>query len=450
MIKAGQFTGSLFFLICIAIVFLHVQKTKKVSLLDWSILGMGGIYGFGWVLVLDVTTQDGNPLWADLLLSSTEHFLYHAIATQILLLGVLAGWFFCTGVSDILKPKLSSTQIFSPRKWSLVFWMLLFFSVASQFLYTHAYGGPIGLFQYAVQIRSGAFESVPANSLSFLKPFGGFSIIASLGFFGLAVSERRTILDKFGFSIALSFSTFVLISWLGRLGLFAFLLTFPVAYATLKIKQVERLLVIYACGLVVLLATIYYISSTLEFKSADSLHVFFVREISFPFVGFFSQISSGKYLNQGFTEILFSPLYLLPSSIWSLYIESSGQINTSVISGASKGTAGQTSTIPVDLLTLGVMQLKLTGVALTGFLFGVMLNLVSKVVNSIQTRGIRIAFECNLALSVAIIGVFYAQPNLFITNLFHWIVFGFAVAAFRVLYLISGNSLVKKADFGNS
>lgn len=67
---------------------------------------------------------------------------------------------------------------------------------------------------------------MPANSWSFLKPFGGLAMIAAYGFFGLRLSGCRGISASLGLVIALVFSLYIQYSWLGRMGFLVFVATF--------------------------------------------------------------------------------------------------------------------------------------------------------------------------------------------------------------------------------
>ena len=44
-----------FAIICGGLVIAHSSRVGRVTLLDWTMLAMGGMYGLGWVLVLQVT-----------------------------------------------------------------------------------------------------------------------------------------------------------------------------------------------------------------------------------------------------------------------------------------------------------------------------------------------------------------------------------------------------------
>ena len=61
MTNIAVVTGLTFFLICIVLVAWHSLRLGRLTLLDWAILGMGGVYGAGGALVAYVTKRGGNP-----------------------------------------------------------------------------------------------------------------------------------------------------------------------------------------------------------------------------------------------------------------------------------------------------------------------------------------------------------------------------------------------------
>lgn len=110
-----------------------------------------------------------------------------------------------------------------------------------------------------------------------------------------------------------------------------------------------------------------------------------------------------------------SPLYLLPSSWWAQWVENISQVNTALIMGAPKGEQGITGGIPVDLLTLGLMQSHILGVAVVGIIFGSLLRVIQKLVDCIPNWGVKCLFQAYIAMRIAVLGIFYAQPALFIS-----------------------------------
>jgi hypothetical protein len=86
-----------------------------------------------------------------------------------------------------------------------------------------------------------------------------------------------------------------------------------------------------------------------------------------------------------------------------------------------------TGGIPTDLLTLGLMQAHLLGVIVVGVMFGLLLRTLQVLIDRIPFHGVRGVFEAHVALNVAVLGVFYAQPNLVISTNFALLVGSFII-----------------------
>jgi hypothetical protein len=416
----------LFAISCGLIAANHSHRVGRVTLLDWSLLAMGGVYGLGWILVLDATIQGLNPLWAPWILPFDELFIWHSIASVLLLVGVVLGWRICSALQPTLPTYRSSEENVetNPRPWRLAFWICLALGSTAQVLYSRAYGGLIAQLEYSDLVRSAAFESLPDNAWSFLYPVSSLVLIAALGFFGLLLSGYWQVSNMFGVVLALPASLFVLFNALGRLPFVTFVASLVLAIAILKHNSPIKLLFGAIIVGAAILSSAYWISAWLELKPADSLAEFVSRELSFPFGGFFAQMSEGENLFRGFRDLLVIPVFVLPTSMWSNWVESVSQINTALIMGAPKGYSGVTAGIPVDLITLGIMQLHLPGIAVVGILFGTLLRLTESLLALIPYAGVRSAFEASLALSLAVMSVFYAQPNLIVANHMHWLLAG--------------------------
>jgi hypothetical protein len=295
---------------------------------------------------------------------------------------------------------------------------LLVLAVLAQGLYTKAYGGFLGQLDYSTLIRSSLFDRVPQNSWSFLKPLGGLAMIATYGFFGLWLSGRRGAGTIVGLVLAFVFSLYILYSWLGRMGFLVFLATFMLGVQLSRRSNPLKVIAWGGAAFIGILACAYGVSKWLNLKAADSLAEFLARELSYPFGSFLAQLEHGGHLSRGFIDFFLAPIYLLPSSWWTDSFETVGQVNTKVITGATKGVGGVTGAIPTDLLTLGLMQAHLLGVIVVGIMFGLLLRVLQAVIDRIPFHGVRGIFEAHVALNIAVLGVFYAQPNLMVSTNF--------------------------------
>lgn len=115
---------------------------------------------------------------------------------------------------------------------------------------------------------------------------------------------------------------------------------------------------------------------------------------------------------------MLAPLHLLPSSLTSGLFETASQANTKLIQGNIKGEGGVTGGIPVDILTLSIMQLNVFGVVFTGALFGWFLKRLDFFISLISNDEFRYVFATYISLRIAFIGTLYAQPPHLVSGLF--------------------------------
>ena len=420
--------GMLFFLLCLGLVFLHGTRLGRLALLDWAVLGMGGVYGLGWAIVAWVTRQGHNPTWEAWLLPFESLYPVHTLCALMLLAGLWFGWLLAGRLRMFGAQTATAASGHTRARLPKAMWLLLIIAIVMQWLYTRAYGGFLGLLEYSASIRSAIFTV--ENPLSFLKPFGGLALFSSFGFFGLLLSRRFSLFVTLGLVLSFLFSLYILYSLRGRLAFLVYLATFVLG--TLLFRRPRPLRLLVGGGLLMLAVVVgaYYVSLWLNLKAADSLPEFLVRELSFPFGSFFAQLGTGANLFRGFTDFLFAPFFLLPSSWWSTWIEEVSQVNTALIMGAPKGEHGVTSGIPVDLLTLGLMQAHVFGIPIVGAMFGVLLRVVQRLIDRMPDPGVGAVFGAYAALKLAVLGVFYAQPALVVSGNFDFLVSASIIAVF--------------------
>lgn len=410
------FLALTFLVISLLVVVFQSQKNGRVRLVEWSALAMGGVHGGVWVLVMLATDEGKNPFWAGWLLRNVSSYAVHTVSALILFTCMYIGWI----LASAWRPNVSCCVDVDVRAYErrLYFggWLLLIVSFVMQSLYTKAYGGIFEIFEYSNLIRAGVFAV--DNSLSFLQPFGGLAIFSSFIFLGLILDRRAGVSGVIGFLLAFIFSIYVLMSWQGRI---SFLAYFAAIFLGILIKIGVRPFVLIAGGgglLVGMVLIAYQVSSLLGVKASESLIFFVAKELSFPFGAFFAQLSNGQNLFRGFLDFVYSPVYLLPSSWWLSFVEPVGQVNTEVIMGAKKGELDVTGSMPVDLLTLGLMQASVAGVALVGGMFGVLLYFCETVLSKVSSVGVRSVLEAYFVIKLAVLAVFYAEPQLVVSGNF--------------------------------
>ena len=213
----------------------------------------------------------------------------------------------------------------------------------------------------------------------------------------------------------------------------AFVALFPLSILLLR-KQRNPLVSI--AGFMIFAAAgiyaIYLISNLLDIKGADNVMYYVIRELSFPFVSFFAQLNDGAHFGL-FFDVLIAPLFALPSSITSGWFITSDQLNTELIAGAVKGDRGVTGTIPVDLVTFGLMQAHVVGVFLYATLFGYLVRIFSSVAMSFSNQGLASAFTAYFVVNFAVISIFYASPKMIFENHFASIIALALVTLIRLL-----------------
>lgn len=420
MIASAVTLGWALFLVCMVFVAVHSARQRRISFLDWAVLGMGGVYGAGWSAVVQVTHRGDNPVWESWILPFGHLYSLHTAMALLLVGATCLGWALCGSLRVVDPEPRPGGRPQNIARWTVALWVLLGTAVVMQALYTRAYGGFAGLLSFSLLMRAGL--TPVSNPLSFLQPFGGLALFASFGFFGLLLSRRRSVWIVLGLMLSVPFSLYVLYSWMGRVGFSVYLATFLLGF--LLSRRPHPLTVLVGGGAVMVAVVIgaYYASLWLNLKASQTLETFVARELAFPFGSFFAQLSSGEHLARGFKDLALAPVYLLPSSLWTNWVEEVSQVNTAVIMGAPKGTQGITGGIPVDLLTLGLMQASLPGVVGIGMLFGGMLRILEGLLNRVPQPGIRAVLGAYLSLKVAVLGCFYSQPALVMSGNFDLIV----------------------------
>ena len=70
----------------------HSKYVGRLTLLDWSLLGMGGTYGIAWGIVVLGTEQGKNPVWENWILPYGQYYGLYTGLALILMGGVCFGW----------------------------------------------------------------------------------------------------------------------------------------------------------------------------------------------------------------------------------------------------------------------------------------------------------------------------------------------------------------------
>lgn len=407
---------------CVCIVYVRVNKFQHISLVDWSILFIGLIYGFSSTLIIKSEGDIGlftKSMGQDYILSWA-----HVTALLILITSILLGW---ESTKKLLKNKMA-LRIVSEKRLKNLAWFLLLIAISFQYFYSSAYGGFIEMLKFSLLIRAGAFDQIGvSNSLSFLQPFAMLSYFSSFIFFSLLFSKSKSNILFIGFVLSFLFSIYVMYSLHSRLEYILYLSVFCIFYLYLKRINPLKVITFSIFSPILGLSLLYILAVYLGIKvdNDSSFTDFIAKELSFTYASFYTHADSGYFNPSLYIELLFSPLYLLPSS-WNLvFFEQASAINTIAILGAQKGQDGNTSNIPVDLVTLGIIQGRWFGVILIGYLFGFLLKYLEYVIYKVSHGELKVILLSYLIVKFSINVIFYASPTQIIIGNFSFYLFLF-------------------------
>ncbi|HEX4297808.1 MAG TPA: O-antigen polymerase [Devosia sp.] len=398
--------GVLVLLAGLGLAYLEARRSGRLSLLCWTLLGVGGVYGACWAIVAIATVNGLNPTWAAYLLPYESVWPLHTAATALLVAGLEAGWF---TAGAIPWTRRTAPIAIDARRLVIALWLLLVIAIGAQLLFSMAYGGLLGAYRAGGAIRAGV-SKVP-NAWLFLHPFGGFAIPAAVGFFGLILSRARHWAVVIGFIVALLFALYILVTWMGRIDFVIFILAFPLAFFLSRRWSATRLLLVALVAGVAIVVGAFAVSQIFHLKPASNLFTYVGRELSFPFVAFFAWSQTPGTGFRWFSDYLEMPIYYLPQSIWSHFHQATETINTTLILGTPKGSGGNTSSMPVDLLSAGYIELGFAGVPILGVFFGFLLRLLDAFVARIAPAGLAAALSALFALEVAVHAVLYGDAD---------------------------------------
>lgn len=415
------------------IVLFRLSRKKRMELIDWFLLSMSTFNGvvFGFVMW---STHAGRNLYiySDSIMNiDSAMSLIYFILSIIFLVCVVFGWYLVRNRNKFLgskyKIKLSRkcSEQFILQRMISIGWVMLFIAIVSYWLYTRAYGGFIGLLNFSRAIRSGVFEN--ENKFSFLQRFGGFSFFSSYIFYALLIDKENKIKKKkkifFGFFFSLSFSLYVLYSWVGRVSLALYLATFALGYILYSYNSIGNFV-----------RKVFFLSISIFFlliftdgilgRSGANIGIIelFSKELSFPLSTFYHVLDLSEY--RWFKDIIVAPLYLLPSRIWSglFNIETASSFNTFLIAGAHKGENGVFGEIPVDMISFSFMQGNIIGIIIIGLIWGTTLHIVECLINKIPIKSVRSIINANLIFNLGIMSALYGDPQHILVGSFNMII----------------------------
>nr|WP_313631744.1 hypothetical protein [Brevundimonas naejangsanensis] len=384
---------------------------------------MGMIYGLSWPLVIG-SIMEGSATNLHVYGKFHDLLFLNTIAAIMTAAGLLSGWKLVMAGSQSHLPNARGifSSIRNPALYNTAFWVMLTVAIASQILYTMDYGGLFSAFKYSKLIRSGLFDYFARSRFSFLAPFGDFALLACYGFWGLILTGRTPINVKIGFASSMASSIYVLYLAQGRFNAVAFFAIIAMATILTKVKKPAFILALVLLAVPASAYATYEVSNYFGIKSSSNFLDFYVKEVSFVFIGFFAQLSNPDGLYRFFYDVITYPAYLLPSSVTGAWLNDPSDLNTALIHGASKGQQGITSGMPVDIVTMGLMQMNFAGIIPYAMLYGALLAATHRICMSVSPLGVRAILYAYICIKLSGIGLFYAQPATIVVGNFSLIV----------------------------
>ena len=409
--------------------FYTARNRKQLPLISWSFIAIALIYGIGSSVIFSAVADNVYFMRSDVIYNARYYWPFYGPMVLILTLSILLGWSLPLITRKYIN-KISYFTFDTNNKENLIIaFVLLLISFILRFIYVSAFGGFEAYIEYSRAVRSGV--SSINNPFSFLQPFSGLAILSSFYFWSLVIKKYRFFLSFTGLILSVAFSIYILLTNAGRVGFLLYFATFFIACIyTKKIKPFNIILIaLFGFPLAILL--LYYGSLYFNIKASNSISYYFIKEISFVFVSFFIQLLEGDPYRI-FIDFFMAPTHLLPSSLTLGWYETIEQTNTILVSGAKNGEDGVIGGIPVDLLTLGFMQLNAFGIFPVGILFGFLVKNLDYFLNKIKSSTLKAILVTYLSLRIGFIGVLYSQPTHLINGLFSTICLILILLLFKI------------------
>lgn len=419
-------------LVAWSLVAFRMAIRNRFDLTDVLLLSMGTVYGAGGSFIIWATESGQNPGGIRIIGKEPSYWVIPLLA----LVSILA----CLAVSALASSRRHSptwaarhAQRFDEREWRArligLGWACLAVAMLASTLYTRAYGGFMGFFDVAGALRSGLFEEAGINPLSFLKPFGGFSLFASYLFAAVWISSPgRRFWSAVGLLLAFALSCATLLGWGGRVGLLVYWMTLLLGGLIYRVGVLPRLLTGAAILIVAMIALLPPITDVMNPGKSKAGYVqFFAAELTFPLESTLHSLDLREH-RYGI-DIATAPLFLLPERIWGdLDVRQVSTLNSEVLLGDSL-REGFGYTIPADLMTFGLYQFGLAGPLIIAALWCLLLVRIDRWLVERLPRSISSFLYAHAVFSVAALSVLYFDPKLQIAKNFHFILGTIAVLA---------------------
>ena len=191
------------------------------------------------------------------------------------------------------------------------------------------------------------------------------------------------------------------------------------------ISRITKPLKIFAVGFIGLFG-FEYISNQMGRSDDSKLIDSLFKEVSFVFSNFKVLIDNMELNNMRFfKDIVFYPLFLLPSRIWRTILpDTASDIITIFVYGSKKGVGDVYGEVPIDSISMGYIQFGVIGVIVFAVFFAYFIAKLLNIVFDISNNKIRNTLVIYITLDVVIRSIFYADSYGVVKRIFPLIVFG--------------------------
>lgn len=354
---------------------------KKERIIDYlSLINVIFFLAYGIVPIYIYLFPNEVIQWRTLLHNNTmDTKFFIGILIALLFYIITAISYYVSGrVSFVYKTRGYSEEIFGKVSTSSNLFkpaiLLFIIGGASLLVYMNVVGGFSEYLRVGRILRNDG--SYIQHSLMFLKNITPLICVSSFMFYSFIKSSREStkFINMIFFLVSFIASLLVIFHSSGRMTVFIYLVTFPLANMLFQNRiKIRRLLL----GSILFLILVIYGNSlldveaeTIEMNRADAGIVNnIVREVGFPFVNIatmYDLFPSIFSFRGGFTDVTDALIGLVPSRIISLDTfnsESVSVFNTKFYSAPG-------GVMPVDIISFGYMSFGLAGVVIVAFLFG--------------------------------------------------------------------------------
>lgn len=417
MTSSISFIFSIWGIFIVVYSLLHLRVNRwRFSVISIINLFYSIIYGFAPASMCSYVYRHNYVTYYGIDFTNEKSILLFFLSSVIVFLFINIGY----NVKLKVKPVEDNLLISKIRGSAFV---LLLIGLMSLFLWTKAYGGPLGILPYANALRAGRDVGIN-NPWSFMMKLCPFMQFVAYLFFSYFLTTRKKI-DLLLFIISAIGSFLYILANSSRMHFALFFLILALIYQGHR-KMSWKSIMLFG-GLAIASVYIMHIAESImnvlqsnadfDNNSAFNISEILREEFFFPLMSFQTYLDASISLRI-FEDIANSIFAWLPSSLKPVSLERLEVTNTILASG-SMDHGG----LPTDLVTTCLYELNVIGLLILPFLFGIGAKLFEKKIHPLV--------ESDLYKVVYYLGCFYfmkavayADPANIMSNIF-FLVWGY-------------------------